>query len=195
MIEGIELDVGGEPWVCRKLEEIVYILNHEGTALHPNDVSRMFIQIGAAMLALHQNELAHLDIKPGNILIKSNGDFMLGDLGSVQSIAEVVSQIGSPNYMSPELFLSESLFADLADYYSLAATLFEALTGVLPLAIEASDYESAARIVSETEPDFSLLPPDTPEPLAMFIRRNLSKDPSMRSTAEEVEAFISRLEL
>ena len=39
-----------------------------------------------ALTCLHKHEYAHMDVKPSNICINSNGDFVLIDLGSVASM-------------------------------------------------------------------------------------------------------------
>jgi serine/threonine protein kinase len=61
---------------------------------HPLDteaVSKLIQQLSTALALLHQFKLAHMDVKPSNIFVTSQGDFLLGDFGSVRRFGACTS--------------------------------------------------------------------------------------------------------
>ncbi|MES1921604.1 hypothetical protein MHBO_003134 [Bonamia ostreae] len=92
----------------------------------------IFAQIINGLEALHKKRFAHLDIKPGNILIDSNFRIGLTDFG-LSEIVEDVKELqikGSPMFMAPEILKGRiSLEADL---WSLGVTMYMCITGSRP---------------------------------------------------------------
>lgn len=95
-----------------------------------------FLQLSTALLDvlsyIHEEELIYGDIKPSNVIRSKDGGYRLVDLGSVWEMGEELPgrlNIISPNFTAPER--TESMPSDYRqDLYSLAATLYFALTGV-----------------------------------------------------------------
>jgi serine/threonine protein kinase len=56
---------------------------------------------------MHKNKILHRDLKPENILLGNSGKLKLGDFGISRmfntDIQKTISQIGTMNYVSPEL--------------------------------------------------------------------------------------------
>jgi wee1-like protein kinase len=79
---------------------------------------------------IHSKDLAHLDIKPDNILISSGVEYKLGDLGHVARISDTShgAEEGDCRYMAPEFLLMDmdNSQLDKADIFSLGLTLYEA---------------------------------------------------------------------
>ena len=97
-------------------------------------------QVCEALRYAHANGVVHRDVKPGNILIDSDGAAKLSDFGLVKSVAtESDSErttltrtdmaIGTPLYMAPEQKLGSSKIDQRADIYSLGMVFYEMLTG------------------------------------------------------------------
>jgi len=99
---------------------------------------RVIGQIGSALQWAHQRRVIHRDVKPDNILLAANGHAKLADLGLVKNLesdlclTKTQSGLGTPNFMAPEQFADAKRADALCDLYSLAATLYMAVTGVIP---------------------------------------------------------------
>jgi serine/threonine-protein kinase len=95
-------------------------------------------QVAKALAHLHGNGLVHRDVKPGNVLLSSDGQIKLCDLGLARPIArgttvtETAMVVGTPAYMAPEQATAIELTA-ATDIYALGLTLYKCLTGEVPL--------------------------------------------------------------
>ena len=108
--------------------------------LSPADSSSITLQALDALAALHSRGLIHRDLKPSNLFLTPRGvkllDFGLarpvsGSFGAETTLlTEIGLIVGTPNYMAPEQARSETLDAR-ADLFSIAAMLFEMLSGRL----------------------------------------------------------------
>lgn len=102
--------------------------------LAPATVLKLAAHVCHALDALHSRGVIHRDIKPENILCSAEGEFKLADFGLAHNARvdprhrTVGPQSGTLLYMSPEQALGHEL-TPRSDLYSLAAVLYEALTG------------------------------------------------------------------
>ncbi len=103
------------------------------------------------LVVAHERGIIHRDIKPGNILVVTDGtlkvtDFGLAYLASVPTITAHGMVLGTPAYMSPEQIRHEEI-DQRTDLFSLGATLTEVLTG--ERLFEGTSYaECAKKILS-----------------------------------------------
>jgi serine/threonine protein kinase len=106
--------------------------------LSVEEVMRIARQMGEVLAYLHQHNVIHRDIKPGNILLSETGEAKLADLGLVknmefnQSLTRSNTGLGTMEYAAPEQFDNAKNADSRADVYALAATLYKALTGHNP---------------------------------------------------------------
>lgn len=143
----------------------------------------VFEKVAAGLAAIHQEGIVHYDVKPANVLIGPRYRVCVSDFGLAgltRPNAEGVS--GTPEYMSPEVLLEETLdraHAHLSDQYSLAITLYEMLAGELPF--EADDLNSLIVEHLKGEPiPIRRRRPELPEALEAVLLRGMARDPMSR---------------
>ncbi|OBH51291.1 serine/threonine-protein kinase [Mycobacterium sp. E2479] len=160
---------------------------HELLRRGPLDPARavgIIRQVASALDAAHARGLIHRDIKPQNILLTSADDFAyLIDFGIAQNLADTRltiegSAVGSVAYMAPERFEDRPTTAAV-DVYSLAAVLYEMLTGEVPYRANGLEQVIAAH-TSLPPPRPSMVNPRLPAAFDDVIARGMAKDPDDR---------------
>jgi eukaryotic-like serine/threonine-protein kinase len=115
----------------------------------------LFLHICDAVGYAHRNLVLHLDLKPSNILVTSDGTVKLLDFGTsklIQSDSLMTSIVlATPAYASPEQLRNEAL-TTACDIYSLGVILFELLSGGRPGG-KASAAVMMERAITEREPE------------------------------------------
>ncbi len=140
-------------------------------------------QIAAALQYAHDSKVVHRDVKPSNILLRSDGYAYLVDFGlakalmGAESLTSDGAMVGTPEYMAPEQSNGESDYR--SDIYSLGVILYQMLTGRVPfmaespVAISLKHIQSAPIAPSELN---SEIPPMIEE----VILKAMAKDPAER---------------
>jgi len=168
---------------------------NEGLSLRTETILHILEQVGSALSYAHQLGYVHRDVKPGNILVTSDGQAYLTDFGVVKMMGtgQVTSTgmiIGTPEYMSPEQSAGVADVTPAADQYSLAVVAYEMLVGRVPF--QAPTPAAVMRMqLSEPPPPPSAVAPWFPAPVEAVLMRALAKDPLERY--ESVDAFIAAL--
>ncbi len=159
----------------------------------PKRVETILKQVSSALDYAHRQEIIHRDIKPGNILLDTEGNALLADFG----IAKITSSttnltgtgvVGTPAYMSPEQTHGGS--DHRADIYALGIVVFEMLTGKQPYRAE-STLQLMLQHVQAPIPSILSEIPTLPAALEPVMMRVLAKDPNDRywSASEFAEDF------
>jgi serine/threonine-protein kinase len=153
-------------------------------------------QVLRALVYAHRLGVVHRDIKPSNIMITENGVVKLLDFGIALTahageLTRTGYLLGSLNYMSPEQ-ASGTKASSRSDLYSVGVTLYELLTGVLPITGQ-NNYEIMLAHMQRVPVPPHVVAPQVPLALSDAVMRALEKDPAHRfHTAEE---FLHALEL
>jgi serine/threonine protein kinase len=156
-------------------------------------------KVGQALEYAHKKGIVHRDVKPANILFRSDGTPLLSDFGIAKDFTvdnELTSTgtiLGSPFYMSPEQ--AEGIPVDgRTDIYSLGVIFYEMLTGQKPY-----EGDSAIKVIMQhIQSPVPQLPPELDQ-FQPLLTRLMTKDREQRigdatQLLEEVEAVREEVE-
>jgi len=161
-------------------ESVAERLQRDGT-IGESDTLAIAEQVCNALIHIHTAAgKIHGDIKPGNIMVTSQGVAKLVDLGLANSIQGAQGTIMcSPHYSAPERIRQNPDIDFRSDIYSLGATIFHMITGKPPFT-----GPNAKAILSKhlTEPAPELATAGTPPSrgLRALVQKILEKDPRDR---------------
>ena len=120
-------------------ENLSELLNRTGMPLSEGEVRDILIQVLDALKEVHQNEIWHLDLKPGNIMLDKSGKVYLIDFGASKQIRANGSMTTStalcytPGYAPFEqVGQMYDRFGPWTDIYALGATIYNLLTNNKP---------------------------------------------------------------
>jgi serine/threonine-protein kinase len=155
-----------------------------GRRLVPEHAADVLAQAAAALQAAHAAGVLHRDIKPGNLLLTSDGRVKMTDFGVAQSVltgnlTRTGSMVGTTGYLAPER-VSGRQATVASDLYALGIVGYECLTGQPPFQGEPLQVALAHR-----DQDLPGLPPwCLSQPgaavLAALIADLTAKDPAAR---------------
>lgn len=161
-----------------------------------DDVVSIGRQVAVALDHLHSQGLVHRDVKPGNVMLSPDGWTKLCDMGLARpmmpgaTVTETEMVVGTPTYMAPEMAREGELVA-ASDVYALGLTLYQCLTGEVPLAgttavdtLMARQNGRPGRVRTER--------PECPRWLDRLLDHMLDPDPSLRPSAAEVARALER---
>lgn len=145
---------------------------------------------GLAWLHAMTPPLIHQDIKPDNIMIADNGDFMITDFGVSthlkstlrKSLSSAFVSAGTTAYMAPERFSKDNTPIMASDIYSLGATVYEMLVGDTPFGNDGGLLQRKGAEVPEVKGDYSAQ-------LKKVITLCLDPQPWRRPTAVQLEQY------
>src|SRR2546428_2890326 len=166
----------------------------DGVRYEPLGVVGLLRPIASALDYAHSRATVHRDVKPANILLADDGRTLLTGfgLGTVASFNPVPGTGGpiAPDYVAPERLTGRE-GDGRADGYSLAAVVFEAVTGRRPFSSK-SWIETLSRRLYEPPPNVREIAPDLPAGFAIALQQAMDRDPDRRpATAGEL---LDRLE-
>ncbi|WP_433794444.1 serine/threonine-protein kinase [Actinoplanes sp. CA-252034] len=176
------------PWIVmeylpsRSLHQVI----DETGPLSPVRVARIGLVLVSALRAAGRAGVLHLDVKPGNVLITTEGRVVLTDFGplvtpnGIRTLADAGVVLGSPKYIAPERIFDHAA-DERADLWSLGATLYHAVEGRPPF-LRPTTAE-VLRAIGAGRPE----QPRRAGPLAPVLAGLLRRDPSDRPSMTGAE--------
>ncbi|HVH24406.1 MAG TPA: serine/threonine-protein kinase, partial [Pseudonocardia sp.] len=146
----------------------------------PDETLRLLEEAAWALQAAHQRGFVHRDVKPGNILVRTDGTVKLTDFGIAKAADAVpVTRsgmvMGTAHYIAPEQ-ASGAEAGPAGDVYSLGIVGYECLVGHRPFRAESAVAVAMMQVRDEPPP----LPERIPAPVRALIEATLVKDPTQR---------------
>ncbi len=156
---------------------------------------KLILQALRGLAFAHEGGVIHRDIKPGNLMLTTDGQCKLVDFGAARLVhkAELSllegKTIGTPYYMPPEIILAKAPSVQ-SDLYSMACVLWFSLTGNPPYTGETAKHVYTKHVRSAL-PDAADLGA-VPAALGELVLEAMAKDPKDRPAS--ATAFADRLE-
>ncbi|WIX93673.1 serine/threonine-protein kinase [Amycolatopsis sp. DG1A-15b] len=175
-----------QPFVVMELlpsRSLAHILRDHGP-LTVGQAAAVGIAVASALEAAHAAGITHRDVKPGNVLVASDGRIKLTDFGIARNVSEATMtrtgiMLGSPAYIAPEV-ASGGAVTPAADLWGLGATLFAAVEGAPPYDADGDPLETVGKVVN------GKVPKPKAGPLADVISALMTKEPGRRITLRDV---------
>jgi eukaryotic-like serine/threonine-protein kinase len=174
-----------------------------------NEAIAIAQQIADALEAAHERGIIHRDLKPANIKVSDDGLVKVLDFGLAKAIDPAVGTapgaaansptittpamtqagliLGTAAYMSPEQAKGR-VIDKRSDVWAFGCVLYEMLTG--RRAFDGEDVTDTIAAVVRGEPDWTALPPTTPQQIRTLLRRALEKDRRARMSDISVARFL-----
>jgi serine/threonine-protein kinase len=176
----------------RTLKEII---RAEGPAT-PARAAEICADVASALASAHARGIVHRDVKPGNVMLTTDGkvkvmDFGIARASAVPSITQTAAVVGTAQYIAPEQ--AQGLEVDArSDVYALGCCLYEMLTGQVPFA-GPTPVAIAYRHVQDNPTPPRVLNPDVPVSLERVCLKAMAKRPDDRyQTALEMRQDLER---
>ncbi|WP_406841302.1 protein kinase domain-containing protein [Streptomyces sp. AHU1] len=187
------LEHDGRPWIVMELvegESLADAVKERGR-IEPREAARIGLWVLRALRAAHAAGVLHRDIKPGNVLLGSDGRVLLTDFGIAQidgdtTITRTGEVVGSVDYLAPERVRGHDP-GPASDLWALGATLYTAVEGRSPF--RRTSPIGTMQAVVEEEPAEPVNAGELGPVLAALLR----KDPAERPGAEQAEQMLAEV--
>ena len=153
--------------------------------MEPRDAARRFAGVADALHHAHRRGILHRDVKPGNVLVHPDGELALADFGLSKilgehsmSVSRAGGFLGTLHYAAPEQALGRDP-TPAADLYALGVTMFECISGRLPVNAESTEGLLHAVLHVDPPPLRKVLP-TAPRDLEAVLQKLLCKEPGDR---------------
>jgi eukaryotic-like serine/threonine-protein kinase len=173
------------------------LVRRQGRALTQQQAASVILQAARGLDYAHKRGLVHRDIKPGNILVTSQGVAKVSDLGLAGFMYEAENDpragkiVGTADYLAPEQIRSPGDVSHLIDIYSLGCTLYYAITGKVPFP-GGTAKDKARRHCEDTPWHPRRFNADLSEEFVEVIADMMEKDP--RARVQSAAEVVDRLE-
>src|SRR5688572_22463474 len=152
--------------------------------LEPREVAEIVFKCVRALAFAQTLGLTHRDLKPGNILHKGGTEIKIADFGAaINRISDrtMITNVGSPAYMAPELVTGAAQASHLTDIYALGVVMYYLLAGRLPFS--GANTMSVIYQIVNTDPDPPVAHCESLSPeLNAIVMKAIAKDAAHRFT-------------
>jgi serine/threonine protein kinase/tetratricopeptide (TPR) repeat protein len=179
-----------------QLDEVV-----SRTPMSIRQAAGLIAKVARTVHYAHEHGIVHRDIKPGNILLDTNGEPHLTDFGLARlvekesTVTRTLEVLGTPSYMAPEQAVGNNgQLTSATDVYGLGAVLYQLITGHPPFA-GGTTYETI-KLLLDTDPrPPHVLNRKIDRELSTICLKCLDKDPKRRyssavALAEDLEHWL-----
>ncbi len=171
----------------------------DGRPLTAREAAHLVEALARAMHLAHARNVVHRDLKPGNVLLASDGTPKVTDFGLARhldadsGVTQAGTVMGTPSYMAPEQASGQAHAAGPpADVYALGAVLYACLTGRPPFK-GATVQETLEQVRTRPPVAPRLSQPDTPIDVETICLKCLAKEPEKRyPSAKELADDLGR---
>jgi predicted ATPase len=190
-------DFDADRYIAMELIEGVTLRQAAAQGLAVGRVLGIARQVAEALAVAHAAGIIHRDIKPDNVMVRTDGYVKLLDFGLARVQPEMVTAgegtsttaeagllLGTVAYMAPEQARGEMPTQE-ADVFALGVMLYELVTGRHPFAA-ASPLGTLHALMWESPEPPSLRSPELPRAIDQLIMEMLQKDQRLRPGASEV---------
>jgi serine/threonine protein kinase len=150
--------------------------------LEPREVAEIIFKCVRALAFAQTHGVTHRDLKPGNILHQEGTEIKIADFGAaINRVSDrtVITNVGSPAYMAPELVTGQAQASHLTDIYAMGVVMYYLLTARLPFS--GANTMSVIYQIVNTDPDPPSAHADSLSPeLDAIVMKAIAKDPAKR---------------
>lgn len=184
-------ELNGNLYIVMELVEGLNIEDYvnEHGAIPFKDALGYMVKLLDAMSHVHEKGIIHRDIKPGNIMIRPNGDICLLDFGVAKidnpngmnnhTATQLGAIIGTDGYMSPEQAAGMTIDRR-ADIYALGCVMFFMLTGRHAYPKLSSDFETSYAILNNPFPRLDSVVGGIPEVVQEYLDKAVNRNMMQR---------------
>ena len=149
------------------------------------EIWHLIRDVAEGLAYLHEKDIVHQDIKPDNILINSDGNYLITDFGIStrarstlrKSVMSTNTSAGTLAYMGPERFSAQPAPTKASDIWSLGAMTYELIEGITPFPTDLGGG------MQKSGAEIPLIEAQVSDTLKFTIFKMLSKETWDRPTA------------